>query len=329
MPEVASSIYSYLATWLPRLQRFNRFPGLRSIYYRLFAAYEDGTKPVRTRVHGFEVLLNPGNNYPFILHSHPLFNAPLVELVHQVHVLIGRPITVLDVGAATGDTVVLLKERCPGAVRQFLCIEGDVEFFNLLTHNVAQFKDVQAVRALLAREPQQIRSLVKHHRGTAAALGSELVAAVRLDSLAQVSQEKVDVVKIDVDGFDGEVLAGAAQIFETRRPAVIFEWHPVLIRRTGNDVYRPFSALMGYGYDRFLWFNNIGTFSHFSGPPTVDMIDKHANYLVQVNPRADEHFDVIALPAGSQLDEVKFACMDFARGAFVNKHPRRRKLPGI
>ena len=137
--------------------------------------------------------------------------------------------------------------------------------------------------------------------------------AVRLDSLDVVQQAVIDVMKVDVDGFDGEVLEGAAGILKASQPAVIFEWHPKLAVQTGNDPLRAFAALTGMGFNRFLWFNNPGMFSHFSGPCAFDVLRKQADYLIKVNERADEHFDVIALPESSQINEVALAGMEHAR----------------
>ena len=43
------------------------------------------------------------------------------------------------------------------------------------------------------------------------------------------------------------------------------------------------------GYDRFVWFHNIGTFSHFSGAYASDILEKQTHYLLAVNTRADEY----------------------------------------
>jgi FkbM family methyltransferase len=153
-------------------------------------------------------------------------------------------------------------------VAQFTCIEGDGEFFSLLVNNMRQFTDVEIVNCLLAREERRIRSLVKHHRGTAAAIGSAYVLAVPLDSLCTKKSWNFDIVKVDVDGFDGEVLGGACKLLREQKPTVIFEWHPKLIDRTGNDPLFHFTTLSDCGYNQYLWFDNRGTFSHFTGCPT-------------------------------------------------------------
>jgi hypothetical protein len=178
---------------------------------------------------------------------------------------------------------------------------------------MSQFSDVVVVKALLARQRKTISSLVKHHQGTATAVGADQVEAVDLDSLAQVADAAPEVLKIDVDGFDGEVLAGATSVLEKYRPATIFEWHPKLVVQSGNDPLQAFTSLAAAGYTRFLWFTNPGAFSHFSSVPSEALIRKHAAYLLAVGRRGDDHFDVIALHETSPLDDIALACMEHAR----------------
>lgn len=283
------------------------------LYEYLLRRYENAAQPVSGEIYGFPLLLNPGNKYPFIVQDTPLFNAPLLELTFQAFSAKGSPLRFVDIGAATGDTVFLLKDKCPNQVGEFICIEGDPEFFGLLSHNTARFEEVRTVQTVLSRDRTKIRSFVKHHPGTAAATGDNFITAMPLDDVKEVRAGKVDILKIDVDGFDGAVLSGAKAILSSDRPAVVFEWHPVLLRATGNDSTEAFSVLAGCGYKRYLWFTNRGTFSHFSDPPTQEVLKKSADYLVSVNDRADEHYDVIALPDSSGIDDTVFAMTAYAR----------------
>ncbi len=295
------------------LRRIRHLPLLNLLYKIFLKSYEGAAGPVEAEIHGYPVKLNPGNNYPFIVQDFPHFNAPLVELVHQAFRGEQRKLCFLDIGAATGDTVLLLKQRCPDFVGNFICVEGDQEFLSLLRSNLAPFKDVEIVDALLARHRTPIPSLVKHHPGTAAALGNELVEAIPLDAVSAIQKHKIDVLKVDVDGMDGEVLSGSTSLLKRDRPGVIFEWHPQLAQRMKNDPLAAFDALEACGYRDYLWFNNIGTFSHFSEQPSRGTLLRHAEYLIKVHSRADAHFDVVALPPGSKIDPVALAAMEFAR----------------
>ena len=271
--------------------------------------------PTPRRVHGFDIFLNEGDAYLEIVARFPWFNAPLVELVEQMYRWRGRPLIVIDVGAAAGDTVLLLKQRCPNAVSQFLCIEGNEEFAALLKGNMAQFDDVKVVQQVLARERRDIPNLVQHHPGSAAASGAGTVAAGTFDNIPAIATLNVDVLKVDVDGFDGEVLEGASKSLARCHPTVIFEWHPKLIRQTGLQLLTAFVTLSAAGYDRYLWFNNDGTFNHFEQGYSGDSVERMATYLLEVSPRADEHFDIIALHPSHQVNDVTLAVMNFARAA--------------
>ena len=101
-------------------------------------------------LHGFEVEMNEGNNYAEIISIHPLFNAPLVDLVYILSAELKRKLFFIDIGAACGDTVLLIEERCPGAIREYLCVEGDAEFSMYLRKNMAQFQNVQIIQTMLA-----------------------------------------------------------------------------------------------------------------------------------------------------------------------------------
>lgn len=304
---------SLFPTFLPKLWKMKKLPGLRHAWLFLYRRWAGMTQPVGIRLHGFPAWINGGNSYPFILAEVPTFNAPLVELVHQAFQAKGSPLVVVDIGSATGDTVLLLKERCQGHVGQFLCVEGDDEFFQLLNANTRGFPDVTRIKTLLAAESKTIPTLVKHHQGTASATGSDRIQASSLDSLPEIQRNAVDVIKIDVDGFDGEVLAGSKNLLQRCQPAVIFEWHPKLLQNTGNSPVRAFETLRQCGYTRFLWFQNNGAFSHFSEADSPEVLAKEIDYLLQANYRCDEHFDIIGLPQNSKIKDVDLALASYAR----------------
>jgi len=274
---------------------------------------ESQPDPYATSIHGFGVYLNRGNTYPHITKVLQYFNAPVVELVNQAYKALGRKISFVDVGAATGDTVLLLEQRCSGKVESYFCFEGDEEFGNLLKLNMRQFKNVKIISAILASELKNIPTLVKHHRGSASATGDSLQLAKPLDSFSQEFGNGIDVLKIDVDGFDGDVLKGAKHILTACQPWVIFEWHPALIERARTDYRAPFQSLMDCGYNRFLWFSNTGHFSHFSETPPVSSLENMYSYLLRVNKRCDEHFDIIALPLSAPRIELELAALEYAR----------------
>jgi FkbM family methyltransferase len=270
--------------------------------------------PVETVIHGVRVVTNYGYTYPLNMRLYPRLNNPLVELTVQTSLANHRPVVVVDVGAAIGDTVLLLHSNCSSHVDKYVCIEADPEFCSYFESNLKFLANVTLIRTMLSAGEQSERSLVRTHAGTASSQGSTTTEARSLDRVIrdQVSQ-KIDVLKIDVDGLDGKVLAGATELLKADQPSVIFEWHPTLYQQTRNDWHQPFECLANCGYDRFIWFTKFGNFSHFSVPGETRNIDKLADLSLRNEHENDWHYDVVALHASSQVDEIRLAELKFAR----------------
>ena len=280
-------------------------------------AWRQLSGPVTTTIHGRQVVVNAGYSYPAFRRRWPTYNDPLVELVHQVHAANGAPITLVDVGAAVGDTVLLVLERCPGAVGTVHCVEGDREFFGYLTRNLRGVPGLRLHQALLSDVEGSEAGLVRVHKGTASAQGTDRVAATTLDAVLEAdSSEPVHVLKIDTDGFDGKVLAGATKVLADHRPAVIFEWAPLVYDATGQDRHRPFEVLTDAGYGWLVWFDKYGVFSHAEQGYRAAPVDLLAELCVSGRaPGPDWHYDVVALPEGSPVDPNEVAALAYARSS--------------
>jgi FkbM family methyltransferase len=62
------------------------------------------------------------------------------------------------------------------------------------------------------------------------------VPLVTLDALARAQGlDRVRLIKIDVEGYDREVMAGAIALFDRYHPVVIFEFSPEHTSEIGND----------------------------------------------------------------------------------------------
>lgn len=271
---------------------------LRWVWRRLYSFYLRGNLATRVRLHGRLLLLNAANPYPFILADAPHFNSGLVAGAKELRRWLNRPLRVVDVGASIGDTVVLLHNSIPDCMQSCICIEGSTDnktFFEVNTHGIP---GLTSYFTMLSDAARDIPSLVRHHQGTGMAIGSQTVPARSLDSLLSVcgSAGDCDLLKIDVDGYDGEILLGAAGLLSERQPLVIFEWHPFLIKQCGKDCHAPFRALARAGYRKLLWFSNRGPFSHRSEIPTEEESAWWRDFLIEKHRPLGPHFDIIALP---------------------------------
>jgi len=270
--------------------------------------------PVSTRIHGRKVIVNSGNTYPIYSRRFLELNNPLIELVYQCYSFRKEPVTVIDVGSAIGDTILLLYSNCPNMISDFYCIDGDPEFYEYLKFNLRHLKEGKLIFALLSSAETYEKELVRIHTGTASAQGEKEVVASTLDSIVEkLNPLQIDVLKTDVDGFDGKVLKGAKKIVNRYQPAVIFEWHPILCKQTGNNWLDHFEILDNLGYDNFLWFTKYGSFNHFMRNIDRKGIDLMAELCLKSKTNYDLHYDIIALHRDCKISALALADMVFAK----------------
>lgn len=297
------------AMWL------RRWPGGGRVWNRLWSVeWERPLPEITTVVHGRPIVLPFRHSYPVNHRMYPLLNAPLAQLVLAAAGAAGRPVQVVDVGANVGDTALLLRAECGDRLGHITCIEGDRYFFALLKENLAGLPNARLIFALLSDAPSRARGLVRTASGTARAAAERMVPTVTLDELFPTGHlASTDVLKIDVDGFDGRVLAGARRLLSEDHPLTIFEWHPHLCQTAGNDVSEHFRVLAESGYQRFVWFRKDGVFSHVSGRPSLADLSICAEICWREIVERDRHFDVIALHESSTVDPVALAEMTAVR----------------
>ena len=273
----------------------------RTAWRRATERYVD--RPVRARVHGKVLQLNFGHPYPLNVQMYETYNAPLVELVIQTAQASGRPAVVLDVGAGVGDTAALLARKCLNSVAEIIAIEGGHRTFEFLRENLSRIGiAASALRVLVSDKEGPVPSLVPVHRGTASLVGDGQVDATTLDALISGGMvARPDVIKIDVDGFDGRVLAGSRQMLTDHHPSVIFEWSPQHLMATGNPRDTAFEVLAKCDYTKFLWFDKFGRFALADDVPTGRSLTVLEEICVDNSDLPDWHFDVIALPDDCQI----------------------------
>jgi FkbM family methyltransferase len=286
-----------------------RYPWGERAWDKAWGALAAYSGEVTIPLHGTRAKVDLGYPYPALIAQFPTYNSPLVAAARAVAADRRGPVDVIDVGAAVGDTVLLLAARLGPLLGRALCLDGDPAFVRQCRANLAGLPGAEVIECLLGDEGGEGRELVRHHSGTASALGTGRVPTVTLDEVAArwLREGPPGVLKTDVDGLDGTVLAGARGVLASR-PVVAFEWHPLLCQRAGTDPLLPFDVLAQAGYDRYCWFDKTGAAAGPVAASAADARVKAVELLPWCLDRAelDRHFDVVALPPdGPGLDALR------------------------
>lgn len=162
----------------------------------------------------------------------PYRESGLIKVAQSLQRL-NRSGTAIDIGANVGDTCAILHRHCS---LRILSLDASDFFFPYLASNVQRlFSDRAAARhAFVVAGPDDKPSGLYHWGGTAKAVDapfSESCEAIAICDLLR-SADPVALLKIDIDGHDMEVLAGAfAEGREAPRFPIYFEYE-----LAGNDV---------------------------------------------------------------------------------------------
>lgn len=165
---------------------------------------------------------------------------------------------ILEVGANVGDTVAGLIQSCANKI---IAIEGHPVFYDLLCENVASFPCSDRIVTH--------RALVGSGKYLGTLLGNGSTASLRLDGKTMVSRldeiasklkvnfQKVALIIIDTDGYDGDVLNSASGIITASKPVVYWE-NCFENADQENDLQQAYRLLVAATYEYFTIFDNFG-----------------------------------------------------------------------
>lgn len=290
--------------------RKNKFP----LKQKIFNWINKPGYSIKTKLYGKAIIMPSGYQYPFTCRRFPNFNNPLLELAWHSLQVKNEKLNIIDAGAAVGDTLLLLKQNLPPESATIYCIEGDLTFAGFLSENAKQTDgDVRVIKTVLSSRKEFIPALVHHHSSSLIALGKNETAAFPLDDVWKKEINKpIDIIKTDLEGFDGKVIAGTTDILCQFSPSVIFEFHPLLINQTGNDFMEAFDVLARSGYEKLLWFSKYGDFISQTTVYDKEYIQKMIQQSLTGGAKEDIHFDIIApgkrnAPDLKKLTECQYA----------------------
>lgn len=173
---------------------------------------------------------------------------------------------VFDIGANVGDVSCYMLHYFPQATVH--AFEPCTETYDRLLANVARsgfgsrfrpyrfgLSDVASEGVLHVSRAHGANSLVppgeeyRQMNPHVAHVGTERVPLVRLDDFtAQEGIDRIDLVKIDVEGAEMQVLMGGEQTFRNRVSTIVMEVSFVRHPRSSGEFLRLFELLHSYGF---------------------------------------------------------------------------------
>ncbi|HEX3617147.1 MAG TPA: FkbM family methyltransferase [Solirubrobacteraceae bacterium] len=172
--------------------------------------------------------------------------------INGLQTLVPSGSAAIDVGANIGFFTVRFA-RWVGPQGRVIAIEPEA-------HNIASLRRrvqraglagvVECLAAAAADRPGELRLAITpgHPADHHLADTGVPVPAVTLDDIAGTQERPISLLKIDVQGAETMVLAGARRLIETHRPAIFVEVDPASLARSGSSPEELVAALTSIGY---------------------------------------------------------------------------------
>lgn len=232
------------------------------------------TRSIRGKFHGYQMELDLSNwseRHTFFLGR---FYELALQLLMRSYLRPGD--TFLDVGANIG-MISALAARLVGSGGHVHAFEPNPVPFGRLQHLLASNGLTSAVTAHnvgVSDEAGELTlSVIQGHTGSgtlgnlppaeaAAVTATYTVPTVRLDDRLPELPASPMFLKIDVEGFECQVLRGGRVLLERFRPLVVTEVSATHLKRGGSTVDDLFGIMRGYGYEPYVLGTTRGRLRH-------------------------------------------------------------------
>ncbi len=160
---------------------------------------------------------------------------------------------VVDVGASIGDHTVPYAKKV-GATGRVLAFEPNTSAFACLAMNVREYHQVFPMKMALSEREQELSYHVDDYNFGASriiAKGSERILSVALDDFSPWFEQfkRFDLIKIDCEGYEPNVLDGAAKLLARFKPIIVIEINDRILNSIGKSRHDIFNRAHKLGYD--------------------------------------------------------------------------------
>ena len=182
------------------------------------------------------------------------------ELIYLEKVLSSKAVFI-DVGANLG-IYTLVASRLVGRAGRVIAIEPSVQSFPALQKNIAVNRLTNVLPLPVALAEKTAKTWLHHGINpgqnsfgkdpSCNGVGEEVVTETLDSVLLQASVDRVDLIKMDVEGAEELVLRGASRVVTSERPLIIFEFNPEAAQRLGLSPSGAWNLLEALNYEFFM-----------------------------------------------------------------------------
>ena len=225
-----------------------------------------------------KIILPPGHLLSLYESVYPKYDKFLPTVIGKIK----ENEAIIDIGANIGDTLFRLLNI--NTRPYYYCIEADNFFFEYLQKNKKSL-DVNIQNKIILIKTfvgdQLQGNLSETTTGTKSLIESDLgIKSKKLDDIIMEYKIKnIKLIKVDVDGYDYNILFSAINELKNNKPDIFFEYMP--LDESGKKNYlRLIEKLNEIGYSNWTMLDNYGSII-FENKSYIDVIDKTKSTLIE------------------------------------------------
>ena len=227
-----------------------------------------------------KIILPPGHLLSLYESVYPKYDKFLPTVIGKIK----ENDVIIDIGANIGDTLFRLLNI--NTKPYYYCIEADNLFFEYLQKNKKSL-DINIQNKIILIKTlvgDQLKgNLSETTTGTKSLIESDLgIQSKKLDDIIiEYKIKNIKLIKVDVDGFDYNILFSAINELKINKPDIFFEYMP--LDELGKKNYlRLIEKLNEIGYSNWTMLDNYGSVI-FENKGYIDVINKTKSALIKKN----------------------------------------------
>ncbi|MDS1031039.1 FkbM family methyltransferase [Porphyromonadaceae sp. NP-X] len=189
---------------------------------------------------------------------------------------------IIDIGANIGDTAALLRTYSSSDI---WCVEGEEYFLKYLKLNAKIIPNLKIIEAFVSGHDNKSNLKIIRKNGTAQLIEAndttnkmKFISLNEIFKIINLDNKKINLIKIDTDGFDLDILFENLELIEKYKPSLFFEYNINYYHNGFKYSLEVMNSLENIGY-KFIVYDNFGNLMDFHLNNSYNNFLKHNHYL--------------------------------------------------